>query len=85
MHGIQQPGLPGMGISPMMQQASPQQQQQQQQMQLGANPGLPHPQQQQQQQQQQDNISKVKSLTVPLRESLAVIMKTTQDLKSNFN
>lgn len=76
----------GMGISPMMQQSSPQQPQQQPQQQGGpqqqqqqpgpqnANPnaGGAHPQQQQQQNEKIDNISKVKSLAGPLRESLAV-------------
>lgn len=75
----------GMGMSPMMQQQqqpSPQQQhlqQQQQLMQGGIGnqvPSMVHPQPQQQQQQQQvekiDNITKVKSLVVPLRESLLV-------------
>ncbi|XP_076393311.1 mediator of RNA polymerase II transcription subunit 29-like [Megachile rotundata] len=71
---IQQPGA--MGVGQMTQPVNPQipqnpQQTQQQQVQ----------QQQQQQQQQQtqeklDNISKVKSLIGPLRESLAIALKT---------
>lgn len=73
MHAIQNPGMPAMGIPTMMQQSSPQQQQ----MQMGPqpqNPAMAHPQQQQQQQAEKiDNISKVKSLIVPLRESLSVI------------
>lgn len=84
MHNLQPHG---MGMSPMLQgqQPSPQQQhlQQQQLMQGGIVnqvPTMVHPQQQQQQQQQPqqqqaekiDNITKIKSLVVPLRESLLV-------------
>lgn len=78
MHGIPQPGVvgvgmpPGMGIPPaMMQQSSPQQQQMQAVM-GPQNPGMVHPAQQHQQPEKMDNISKVKSLIGPLRESLSV-------------
>lgn len=89
MHGMPQPclgagvgvgvGMPGRGVSPgMMQQASPQQMVQQQ----------PPPQQQQQPPPQQaekiDNISRIKSLIGPLRESLSMTMKTAaQSLQQN--
>ncbi|XP_076242772.1 mediator of RNA polymerase II transcription subunit 29-like [Calliopsis andreniformis] len=78
---IQQPGAIGVGqmtqpVNPQIpqnpQQAQPQQVQQQQQ------------QQQQQTQEKLDNISKVKSLIGPLRESLAIALKTAaQTLHQN--
>lgn len=81
-HG-QQPGIagiPNMGISPSMMASSPQQQmmgQQQQQQMIGQqpqqNPG-PMPAMPVQPQ-PTDNISKVKSLVGPLRESLSVSFK----------
>lgn len=88
MHGMPQPclgagvgggvGMPGRGVSPgMMQQASPQQ----------MVPQQPPPQQQQpppQQAEKIDNISRIKSLIGPLRESLSMTMKTAaQSLQQN--
>lgn len=84
MHGMPQPGMGGQmmpaGVSPvMMQQASPQQAQQMQGVMGPQQMQQATPQQQQQQQQQQaekiDNISKVKSLFGPLRESLSLTFK----------
>ena len=93
-HGMQQmsnvPG--GMGISPMMQQPSPQQAQPQQQQQSSAGPqtsqptppqqsAMPNPPNapvQQQSTERLDNITKVKGLAGPLRESLAVRMHDYQ-------
>lgn len=76
-HGM---GAAGMGISPMMQQSSPQQPQTQAGPGMNPVPGGVHPQMQNQphpmppvqQADKLDNISKVKTLAGPLRESLAV-------------
>lgn len=68
-----------MGISPMMQQSSPQQpQSQQSQGSTSSNPHSvipptpPHPPTQSKSAESLDNISKVKTLAIPLRESLGV-------------
>lgn len=95
MHNLQQPGM-GMSpmLQPQQQQQpSPQQHlQQQQQLQqqqlmqgvIGPQqvPTMVHPQQQQppQQPEKNDNISKVKTLVAPLRESLLVI----EDIRNVF-
>lgn len=83
MHGTQQPGgvvggPPGMGM--MMPQSSPQQQQMQAM--------VHHPSQQHQPQppEKMDNISKVKSLIGPLRESLSVnVSKNSLFILFKFN
>ncbi|XP_072767844.1 mediator of RNA polymerase II transcription subunit 29-like [Anoplolepis gracilipes] len=77
---IQQPGA--MGVGQMGQPVNPQMSQNQQQAQQTQQQQVQQQQQQQAQQQQQqaqdklDNISKVKSLVGPLRESLAIALKT---------
>lgn len=74
--GIAQPNP--MGISPMM--PSPQQpQSQQSQGSVSSTGSLPvmQPNQQLKPSDASDNIAKVKSLSIPLRESLAVSAKTT--------
>ncbi|CAD7092818.1 unnamed protein product [Hermetia illucens] len=84
IHGVPQPimgpgGMPNVGVSPgMMQQSSPQQAPQ---MQTVMNQQqMPQQQQQQPQPQQQaekmDNISKIKSLVGPLRESFYATFKS---------
>ncbi|XP_062716775.1 mediator of RNA polymerase II transcription subunit 29 isoform X2 [Aedes albopictus] len=87
-------GIPGgqVGVSPVMMQ-SPQMQQQQQQQQVAVQQqqqqAQAHQHQSQQQQQQQtekvDNISKVKALIGPLRESLAATIKTAALLLQQNN
>lgn len=86
---IQQPGA--MGVGQMGQPVNPQLPQNQQQAQQTQQQQVQQQQQQQAQQQQQqqtqdklDNISKVKSLVGPLRESLAIALKTAaQTLHQN--
>lgn len=77
--GVGVGGMPMVGISPSSMMASSPQQipgmMSQQQ-----NPGQPHPMGMPGQPQPTDNISKVKSLMVPLRDSLSVIMSMSFNL-----
>lgn len=78
---IQQPGA--MGVAQMTQPVNPQMPQNQQQVQQ-AQQQQAQQQQQQQAQEKLDNISKVKSLVGPLRESLAIALKAAaQTLHQN--
>ncbi|KAL2728629.1 mediator of RNA polymerase II transcription subunit 29 isoform X2 [Vespula squamosa] len=81
---IQQPGT--MAVNQMTQPVNPQMPQNQQQAQQAQQQQAQQQQQQQQQQAQEklDNISKVKSLVGPLRDSLAIALKTAaQTLHQN--
>ncbi|KAF7394835.1 hypothetical protein HZH68_008591 [Vespula germanica] len=81
---IQQPGT--MAVNQMNQSVNPQMPQNQQQAQQAQQQQAQQQQQQQQQQAQEklDNISKVKSLVGPLRDSLAIALKTAaQTLHQN--